>query len=76
MEQMVKVKFASYPGVVRDQLMRIRELIFQVAEDEDIGSVTETLKWGGTQLSGKRRQHGKIRLESRVARSVCGVFPL
>ena len=39
-------KFELYPEAISDQLLLIRDLIFEVAEEDDVGEVTETLKWG------------------------------
>lgn len=46
MENEVREKFNSYPKEVRSVLEKIRKLIFEVAEDEKIDGITETLKWG------------------------------
>lgn len=44
----VKAAFDAFPDDVRDQLLRLRALIFNAAVDRsDIGTVNETLKWGG-----------------------------
>lgn len=45
MEVSVQAKFDSYPDAARKQLLRIREAIFEVAKEEALGTVTETLKW-------------------------------
>ena len=46
-DQHVAARFQSYPPAARKQLMLLRQLIFDVAtEDEEIGTVEETLKWG------------------------------
>lgn len=37
---------AAYPFRLRRNLLRIRDLIFAVAEDADVGGLIETLKWG------------------------------
>lgn len=42
----VEAKFATYPVKAREQLMRIRKLIFTVAVEDGLGEVEETLKWG------------------------------
>lgn len=43
----VKTVFDSYSESVQDQLMQLRSLIFEVAADDDrIGPIEETLKWG------------------------------
>ncbi|MEM7613805.1 MAG: DUF1801 domain-containing protein [Pseudomonadota bacterium] len=38
--------FDAMPDTVANQLKRLRSLIFSVAEAEDVGPLTETLKWG------------------------------
>lgn len=43
----VQHKFDSYPAHIRPKLERLRELIFEVAENtEGVGKLEETLKWG------------------------------
>ena len=46
MKPEVEAKFASYPAEAREQLERIRNLVFAVAAEEGLGKVEETLKWG------------------------------
>ena len=46
MELTVEHKFASYPGEIRATLMEVRQIILDCAEDADLGSVHESLKWG------------------------------
>ena len=46
MEPAVKEKFDAYPVKVRQKMRTVRTLIFDVAEQQNIGKVTETLKWG------------------------------
>ncbi len=46
MEKAVEEKFDSYPSDARIRLYEIRALIFDVAACENIGDLTETLKWG------------------------------
>lgn len=38
--------FNSYPEAMRDKLLFLRELIFDVALDCEIRDLDETLKWG------------------------------
>ena len=43
----VAAVFAAYPRVVREKLLRLRELIFEVAAQTDgVRELEETLKWG------------------------------
>ncbi|MEM7270889.1 MAG: DUF1801 domain-containing protein [Pseudomonadota bacterium] len=38
--------FAAFPGEAREGLLRLRGLIFEIADEEQVGPLTETLKWG------------------------------
>lgn len=42
----IKEKFDSYPPEAKTRLYQLRELIFEIAEDERLGKITEELKWG------------------------------
>ena len=43
----VAAVFAAYPRDVKEKLLRLRELIFEVAAQTDgVGELEETLKWG------------------------------
>ena len=43
----VRAKFDTYPLWARKRLLAVRELVFEVArEDNDIGEIEEALKWG------------------------------
>ena len=46
MPEDVTAVFAAYPAAVRGCLEEVRALVFKVAEDVDVGPLTETLKWG------------------------------
>ena len=46
MDAEVRKKFDAYPAAARKKLLKLRGLIFEVAERETLGEVTETLKWG------------------------------
>lgn len=46
MELSVKKKFETYPAEVAVALLRIRTLIYRVAEQDGIHKLEETLKWG------------------------------
>lgn len=53
MNQDIKIKFESYPTNARENLYQIRDLIFSVAQEYDLGIVTEQLKWGEPSYSSK-----------------------
>ena len=43
----VTAKFATYPAEARGKLLYLRHLILETAEElENVGPITETLKWG------------------------------
>lgn len=43
----VEQAFNAYPKRVRDKLLVLRDLIFQIAKESDgVGEIDETLKWG------------------------------
>lgn len=42
----VKEKFDTYSVQAKKKLLEIRQAIFDVAHDDAVGEVTETLKWG------------------------------
>ena len=46
MELAVEQVFNAYPNAIRARLYEVRALIFNVAASENIGHITETLKWG------------------------------
>ncbi|MFT4908587.1 MAG: hypothetical protein ACI978_002684 [Oleispira sp.] len=41
----VKEKFESYPDAAKFQLLIIRAVIFEVAQEESLGNISESLKW-------------------------------
>lgn len=52
-------KFATYPEPVRDGLLKLRDLILEVAaEDSRIGDLQESLKWGQPAYRPKRARVG------------------
>lgn len=53
MSECVEEKFDSYPIKACKRLTEIRELIFEVASEEELGEITETLKWGEPSYSSK-----------------------
>ncbi|WLD59029.1 DUF1801 domain-containing protein [Salinispirillum sp. LH 10-3-1] len=46
MKSEIEAKFATYPVAAQEQLKSIRRLVFSVAEENGLGTVEETLKWG------------------------------
>lgn len=46
MEPEIEAKFSTYPVEAQERLKSIRRLIFSIAEENGLGAVEETLKWG------------------------------
>ena len=53
MEKLVKDRFNEYPDNARVRLEELRNLVFQVASELELGEVDETLKWGEPSYSVK-----------------------
>ena len=46
MELAIQNKFDSYPKDAKAVLLQVRSLILEIAQQQDLGAVEETLKWG------------------------------
>ncbi|WP_420547014.1 DUF1801 domain-containing protein [Curvivirga sp.] len=46
MDKAIETKWASYSDEVREKLLGLRALVFEVAKEEELGQVQESLKWG------------------------------
>ncbi|WP_104398520.1 DUF1801 domain-containing protein [Vibrio penaeicida] len=46
MNQDVSKVFEHYPEDIRQRLMQVRALLYDVAAEENLGEIEETLKWG------------------------------
>ena len=42
----VQEKFDAYPGHIKPLILQLRDIVFSVAEDFELGDINETLKWG------------------------------
>ena len=60
-------KLQSYPDVLREYILALRELIFEVAaSDQRIGEIEESLKWGQPAYRPKQARTGTtLRLDAR-----------
>jgi hypothetical protein len=61
MDSRIKTKFDSYPETARLWLLEIRAAIFEVAAEESLGEITESLKWG--ELSYQSKAGSPIRID-------------
>ena len=46
MTQKMLNKFSDYPNQIRPKMEYLRQLIYSIAEKENLGEVEESLKWG------------------------------
>ncbi|HCH5323623.1 DUF1801 domain-containing protein [Vibrio parahaemolyticus] len=53
MDKVVKDRFDEYPDNARVRLEELRNIVFQVASELELGKVDETLKWGEPSYSVK-----------------------
>ncbi|WP_110459044.1 DUF1801 domain-containing protein [Shewanella algidipiscicola] len=53
MDKVVKDHFDEYPENVRIRLEELRNLVFQIVSELDLGDVDESLKWGEPSYSVK-----------------------
>ncbi|EGR2558748.1 DUF1801 domain-containing protein [Vibrio alginolyticus] len=53
MNKVVKARFDEYPENVRLRLEELRNLVFQIASELDLGEIDESLKWGEPSYSVK-----------------------
>lgn len=53
MNEAVQKRFEDYPAEARDKLQQVRALILEVANELQLGDVTESLKWGEPSYSVK-----------------------
>ena len=67
--QDVKSTFENYPKKIRDRLLFLRNLIFQIAEENsDVGGIEETLKWESpSYLTHKPKSGTTVRLSQMTA---------
>lgn len=42
----VESVFNNYPEVIKSTLIKLRELIYVVAKEQNLGAVEESVKWG------------------------------
>jgi hypothetical protein len=52
-EPVVKNKLNGYPARARERLLAIRAVIYAVAREDELGEVTESLKWGEPSYTSK-----------------------
>ncbi len=64
-EQAVKHTYELYPEAAQEKLLRIRQMIFDIAKrNGDVSEIEETLKWGEPSYVAKSGSNNPPGLES------------
>ena len=74
MEHSIKEKFSSYPTNISVLLTRIRALIFEVAKEDDIEEITETLKWNEPSYLTKKGSPLRFDWKDKYPQQYCLYF--
>lgn len=77
MDEQINAAYDRFDDLVRKRLFEIRHLIFDIAGDHDeIGPVTETLKWGEpSYLTEKSKSGTTVRLSNvKDYPDHCGIY--
>ncbi|MGI9365169.1 MAG: DUF1801 domain-containing protein [Rhizobiaceae bacterium] len=74
--QDVRAVFSSYQPQIRANLLICRDLLFEVAEQNDeIGPILETLKWGqASYLTPRTRSGSTVRLAATKSGNQAAIF--
>jgi len=71
--QVTKV-FESYPDAPRAELLNIRAAIFAVAQEESLGEIVETLKWGEPSYQSKHGSPIRIGWKAKSPHTISVYF--
>ncbi len=63
--------FQSYPPKIRKRLLSLRQIIFETAEQLDVGELEETLKWGQPSYLTKSKSGTTIRIDQLQSYENC-----
>ncbi len=77
MDEQISAAYDRFDDLVKTRLFEIRHLIFDIAgEHDEIGSVTETLKWGEPSYLTEQSKSGTtVRLSNVKERpDCCGIY--
>ncbi|MBV1880109.1 MAG: DUF1801 domain-containing protein [Pseudomonadales bacterium] len=74
MKKEIQEKFDSYPDQIALLLHPLRDLILKVAEDQDLGKVEETLKWGQPSYLVKNGSAVRIDWTPKAPNQYCLLF--
>lgn len=65
----VQAKFDTYPEGIAALLLEVRDLVYEIAGEEGLGPVTESLKWG--ELSYSVAKGSPIRVDWKPRQPEC-----
>ncbi|MCJ8315421.1 MAG: DUF1801 domain-containing protein [Pseudomonadales bacterium] len=74
MDLSVQQKFSTYPEDVSILMNSLRDLIFNVAKQDGISNITETLKWGEPSYISKIGSTIRIDWKPKQADQICIYF--
>ena len=74
MDARVKQKFTTYPAAVAVILDEVRTLIFQVAKEQGITELEETLKWGEPSYISKTGSTIRFDYKDKAPQQFCIYF--
>jgi hypothetical protein len=77
MNEQVRKAYDRFDALVAKRLLEIRQLIFELAEQDDqIGKITETLKWGEPSYLTEQSKSGTTIRLSKVKdeANYCGIY--
>lgn len=74
MDKTIKAKFDSYPQLAREKLLMIRSAIFELNTEDQVGEITETLKWGEPSYLAKHGSTVRLAWQAKHADHVSVFF--
>lgn len=74
MNRQIKKKLDLYPSKARQRLIEIRDLVYEVAEEEQLGEITEDIKWGEPSFSVKKGSPFRMGWKSKQPNQVSLYF--
>ncbi|MEP1743750.1 MAG: DUF1801 domain-containing protein [Kangiellaceae bacterium] len=74
MNQSVKQKIAEYPADAKAKIEELRAIIYNIASEQNLGEVTESLKWGEPSYSVAGGSPIRIDWKPRAPHSVSLYF--
>ena len=74
MQAQVQNKFERYPEHITPLLLRIRTLVFAIAEAQDLGAEEESLKWGEPSYSVKKGSTVRFDWKPKYPEQYCLFF--